>query len=218
MRYFNLSLVCCSILLAFSHTCYADVVLDAGFEDASSESFWTTVGTALADAVAPGIDPSEGTEVLQLIGAGDAPFSIAFQDVAVDGAAIRVGDQVAVSGILGQISNDQLGGLNNAFLEVSFVDASNVEFMDSLFQSARLDANSPSDVYLSSVTTFATVPSNAVSVRVKAVFEELSAGVVARSGSAFVDNVELVVISVPEPSSGLVLATGLLNLLIRRRR
>ena len=93
MRYFNLSLVYCSILLAFSHACYADVVLDAGFEDASSESFWTTVGTALVDAVAPGIDPSEGTEVLQLIGAGDSPFSIAFQDVAVDGAAIRVGDQ-----------------------------------------------------------------------------------------------------------------------------
>lgn len=217
MRYFNLSLICCSILLAIPSTSAADLVQDAGFEDLNSSLFWMAFGTADLDAPAPGIDPVEGTEVLQLVGNGDATFSIALQDIPVDGMSISVGDRVTLSGILGHTSNDPLGGSNTAFLEVSFVDAANNEFLDSMFQSARLDATSPTDLYLNGVTSSAIVPSNAVAVRVKAIFEELSVNDNGLSGSAFVDNVDLTVVSVPEPAAGLLIATGLAIFFARRK-
>jgi len=108
-------------------------------------------------------------------------------------------------------------GSNRAFLEVSFVDSMGNEFMDSLFQSAGLVSTSPTDEYLSLETSIAIVPSNAVDVRVKAVFDEQTVIPLEPSGAAFFDNIELVV-SVPEPSSALVLAIGALAASARRRR
>ena len=216
MRHIKFGILCCVNVLLLTHMCKASIVVpDSGFEDPNSGSFWTPFGTANFDAMAPGIDSIEGTETLQLSGTGDGNFSGVFQDFAVDGASISVGDQVAVTGILGHTSADPLSGLNTAFLEVSFVNSMGIEFMDSTFMSARLDAASPTDIYQTSITTFATVPSNAVEVRVKAVFEQLSFE--GLSGSAWVDNLGLVVV-VPEPSSGLLLAAGLLGFLARRKR
>ena len=86
-----------------------------------------------------------------------------------------------------------------------------------MFQSARLDATSPTDLYLNGVTSSAIVPSNAVAVRVKAIFEELSVNDNGLSGSAFVDNVDLTVVSVPEPAAGLLIATGLAIFFARRK-
>jgi len=51
---------------------------------------------------------------------GGARFTIAFQDIPVDGSSIGVGFEVPVVGIAG------------AFLEVSFVDSMGNEFADSL--------------------------------------------------------------------------------------
>jgi len=65
------------------------------------------------------------------------------------------------------------------------------------------------------LTSFATVPSNAEKVRVKAVFQEISNDVDI-SGAAFFDNLELTV--VPEPASVLLLATGILSIFVRRKR
>lgn len=216
MRQINFGIFCITILLVLTQRCHASIVVpDSGFEDSTSGSFWTSFGTANFDAPAPGIDPSiEGIETLQLSGSGDATFSGVFQDVAVDGASISVGDQVAVTGILGHTSNDPLSGLNTAFLEVSFVNAAGVEFMDSTFTSVRLSSTSPTDIYQNSITTFATVPGNAVEVRVKAVFEQASFD--GLSGSAWADNLELIV--VPEPASGLMLAIGLFAIAAKRKR
>lgn len=63
---------------------------------------------------------------------GGARFTIAFQDIPVDGSSIGVGFEVPVVGIAGQLSNDSLMGSNRAFLEVSFVDSMGNEFADSL--------------------------------------------------------------------------------------
>lgn len=89
--------------------------------------------------------------------------------------------------------------------------------MDSLFQSAELVSTSPADEYLSLATSIAIVPSNAVDVRVNTVFDEQTVIPQVRSGAAFFDNIELVV-AVPEPSSGLVLAIGALAGFARRKR
>ena len=211
------SLIVCSVLLLFAHNCEAGIVLDQGFENPNSTSFWTEFGDANTDASAPGIDPIEGMETLQLIGPGDSTNSGVFQDVAVDGISISVGNQVAVRGILGHTGNDPLAGSNLAFLEVSFVDASNVEFMDSIFISPGIGSTSTTDIYHSNVTPFATVPGNAVAVRVKAVFQQLSVNGNGLSGSAWIDNLDLLV-SVPEPSSGVLFAVCLVSTFARRRR
>ena len=217
MSHIKFSIIYCTFLLVLAHTCEASIVIpDSGFEDQTSSSFWTTFGIANSDAAAPGIDRTiEGTETLQLSGTGDGSFSGVFQDIAVDGISISVGDQVAVTGILGHTYGDPLSGLNSAFLEVSFVDSAGVEFLDSMFQSARISSSSLTDIYQTGVTTFATVPSNAVAVRVKAVFEQLSFE--GLSGSARFDNLGLVAV-VPEPASGFMLAAGFLAILARRRR
>lgn len=220
MVHFKFSLIYCAILAALAHTCDASIVLpDSGFEDPNSGSFWVPFGTADFDAAAPGIDPSvEGLETLQLVGNGDGEtFSGVFQDVFIDGITLNVGNRVAVTGIFGHTSTDPLAIANSAFLEVSFVDSSNNEFDDGLFRSAVLDSNSTPDIYQNGITTFATVPSNAVAVRVKAVFEELSVDPDVLSGSARFDNLGLVVV-VPEPASGFMLAAGFLVILARRRR
>ena len=137
------TILLCAAFLASALTCEASVILDPGFEDANSSSFWTLIPGASAnpDFLAPGIDPAqEGSQTLQLVGNGDpsgaARFTIALQDVPVDGVSIAPGFGVSVAGILGQLSSDTLLGSNSAFLEVSFVDASGTEFLASQFQSA----------------------------------------------------------------------------------
>jgi len=89
--------------------------------------------------------------------------------------------------------------------------------MDSIFQSVGIGSVSSTDVYLNEVTSVATVPGNAVSVRLKAVFEQLSVNENGLSGAAFFDNLELTV-TVPEPTSGVGLAAGLLLVFARRSR
>jgi len=218
MSHSKINLIGCVILLALAHVCEGSIV-DPGFESSPSTAF-VTFGDADPDFAAPGIDSTiEGSETLRLVGNGDpnAAFTIALQDVPVDGTTISVGNLVQLTGILGHTSNDPLAAGNTAFLEVSFVDASDTEFMQSIFQSALLGSTSQTDTYLNAVTTSATVPSNAVSVRVKAIYQQLATNDDGRSGAAFVDNLELVV-TVPEPASGLVLATGFLMVFARRRR
>jgi len=220
MSHFKINLICCAILLVLTPTCEASIITDAGFEAPNSGLVWLTFGDANPDADAPGIDSAiEGNETLQLIGNGDpdAAFTIALQDIPVDGVTIGTSYQVALSGILGHTSDDPLAGLNRAFLEVSFVDASGTEFMDSIFQSVGIGSVSSTDVYLNEVTSVATVPGNAVSVRLKAVFEQLSVNENGLSGAAFFDNLELTV-TVPEPTSGVGLAAGLLLVFARRSR
>lgn len=212
-------LVCCTVLLIIAQAVEAGVVLDPGFESAGSTSFWTTFGDSNPDVASPGINPIEGTETLRLIGTGDdsAILSGAFQDIAVDGTCISVGDLVTLNGIMGHTGADPLAGLNNAFLEVAFVDASNNEFLSSTFVSSVLDSTSTTDIYQTYSTPTAIVPTNAVSVRIKSVFVHLSDSPDGKSGAAWVDNLELIV-AVPEPSSGLMFATVLLPLISRRRR
>ena len=221
MSQFKIISLCAAFLLAFAFNCEASIV-DPDFEDANSSSFWSLFGSADPDFSAPGIaSAQEGTQTLRLVGNGDpsgfARFSIALQDIPVDGSQIAVGYEVSAAGILGQLGNDPLLGSNRAFLEISFVDASGTEFLASIFQSAELVSTSLPDVYQSVATSVAIVPSNAVDVRVKAVFEELTVTSGENSGAAYFDNIALVV-TVPEPSSGFVLAIGALAALARRGR
>jgi len=218
-------LICCLFLLVPTQYCESSIVAinDPGFEASVSSNFWTPFGTVNSDAAAPGIDFSvEGSETLQLVGNGSATAQISgvLQDVPVDGVNINVGYEVQLSGIVGHTSNDPLAGLNEAFLEVSFVDAAGVEFMESIFQSAGIGSNSPTDVYQNDVTSVATVPANAVAVRLKALFLQDPVNGVngsGLSGSAFFDNLEFTA-TVPEPSSALMLVAGCMAMLARRRR
>ena len=185
MSQFKIISLCAAFLLAFAFNCEAGIV-DPDFEDANSSSFWSLFGSADPDFSAPGIDlAQEGTQTLRLEGNGDDRFSIALQDIAVDGSQIAVGYEVSAAGILGQLSNDSLLGSNRAFLEISFVDASGAEFLASIFQSEELVSTSLPDVYQSVATSVAIVPSNAVDVRVKAIFDEQTVISGERSGAAY---------------------------------
>jgi len=211
---FSLICICCTALLMLTNVSDASIV-DGDFEGPNSSTVWTSFGTTFFDTTSPMI---VGQESVRLEGNGDpnAINSGVFQDIPL-GTNINTGFLVRLSGILGHTSSDPLTGNNRAFLEVSFVDAANNVIIGSSFQSAGITASSTTDVYHNNMTAVGIVPSNAVAVRVQAVFQELTIEDGVNSGAAFVDNLDLTV-TVPEPHTALLLATGLLAVFSRRRR
>ncbi len=203
------------LVFAIAPQCNAELILDNGFELASSlapDGPWIRFGVALPDSAAPGIDPTvEGSQTLQVLGDSAAvTFSGVFQDIAVDGINIGVSNEVELSGIAGHLGIDPIAGSNEAYLEVSFVDLLGAEFGQ--FRSSSIDANSATDQYFSLRTVSAVVPSNATEVRVKAVFVQPGTDV----GAAWFDNLSLAV-AVPEPSSALLFSVAAIFGLSRRR-
>ena len=220
MSRFKLSLVLCTAFMVLAQPCMASLILDPGFEDPNSSMFFVLNGDALPDFPAQMIDPAiEGNESLRLVGNGDqaARFSQAFQDIPVDGLNISVGDQVVLNGDIGQLSSDALFMANRAFLEIAFVDSSGSVFLGG-FQSVGIGSASPLDSFQSQTTPAAIVPSGATQVRVLAIFDEQTLISGENSGAAFVDNLELTVTGVPEPSTGSVIAAALVMIFARRRR
>lgn len=229
MIHFKISLICCTILLVSNHICQAGIIVNDGDFETTAGTAFTLTGTANPDVLTPSVllNPAfGGTESLQLVGNGDptgaANFSQAFQDLPVgsafaNGLTINVGDQVVLEGDVGQLSGDPLFSANVAFLEIVFVDSAGAVIFGPQFQSVGINSTSPVDSFQRQATAAAIVPAGASQVRFQAVFDEQSVVSGQNSGGAFFDNLE-VVVTVPEPSSGLMLAAGFLAIFARRRR
>ena len=202
----------------------ADLLVDGDFE----ASAWTTFNNAFQDVDAPGIDPAfEGAQSLKMFGNffGNPNFSGAFQDIAVDGSNLSVGDLIQLSGYMAHVSGDALGGPNVvSFLEITFVDIDGAhnggnplgEFGFGANKTADLLSTDPTDEWLFRTTAGVFVPVEAEFVRAKAVFIQNDT---VTGGAAWVDNMSLDLITVPEPSSmGVVLVGAVAGLVYRRRR
>lgn len=213
--------VCC---LGFQ-SAQADLLVDGDFE--LNPGAWSTFGNAFQEEMAPGIDaPFEGAESLKMFGnfSGGQNFTGAFQDVAVDGSNLSVGDLIQLSGYMAHLSGDALGGPNVvSFLEITFVDTDGAhnggnplgEFGFGANKTADLLHTDPTDEWLFRTTAGVFVPVEAEFVRAKAVFVQNDF----TGGAAWVDNVSLNLITIPEPSSmGVVLVGAVAGLVYRRRR
>ena len=175
---------------------------------------WNAFNNAFEDEDSPGIDSAvEGLDTLKAFGdfIDTTNYAGVFQDIAVDGMDIKVGDRVVLSGIVGHISGDAISGGNGAYLELAFVDSLNQEF--GAFTSTEVTASSATDVYFNLSTVQTNVPVNAMAVRVKAVFRQDADN---SSGAGWYDNLSL--IATPEPGSGLTFLVGCFGMAFFRRR
>lgn len=195
------------------------ILVDSNF-DANPNSAWTTFNNAFPDEVVPGIDAGiEGAETLKMFGnfTGGENFSGAFQDIAVDGAVLSVGDSIQLTAFMMHLSTDDLDDTTvRAFVEFTFVDTTGSlgEFGFGANASAALTGGDATDMWNSYSTPVAPIPAEANFVRIKAVFvqdDQSFAG-----GAAWVEGMELTV--VPEPSSTALLGIGGLAFAMRRRR
>ena len=212
-QFFRLSVVFV-LLLLLGNESKADVIADADFESPASAGNWTIFGVANQDAMAPGIDGAvEGVQTLSV--QGDDPqnqsFNGVFQDIAIN-PNLNIGFLVTLNGIIGHTSADPIRGSNSAYLEVSFVDSMGVEF--GLTPSTAITSSTPTDTYFAMTTGPVVVPTGATAVRFKAVFLEPAGNPI--SGVAWFDNFSKIV-SVPEPTSSVVLF-GLGMVAVSRRR
>jgi len=198
----------------------ADLLQDGGFEN-NPNTAWSVFGNGFPDEAAPGIDALfEESESLKMFGnfSGGQNFTGAFQDVAVDGVNVKVGDLVQLSGFIAQLSTDSLSEPNVAFLELTWVDTDPGglgEFGFGANKSADFTSANAADNWEFFITAGAFVPVEAEFVRAKAVFvQDSNAG-----GAAWVDNVSLVNLSaIPEPGAATALVMVGLTAFSRRRR
>ena len=194
----------------------ADVLDDGDFELTGGP--WVTSGAAFQDATNPGIDPLvEGSQTLRMLGnfEDSQNFSIAFQDIAIDGTDFSIGDEIVLTGIGGHTSANPLSGQNVAFIEVVFTTPFG-ELGGGLNTSMMFDSTTATDQYFDLITPVLTV-ANAQTIRVKAVFSQQADFA---TGEIWFDNLVLTNLStaVPEPGTTSFVAIGLIGLLVRRRR
>lgn len=216
MKILNAAAMAALAICLMAGTASADLLTNGGFE---STGTWITFGNTFYEP-APGLDPPfEGNQSLKMFGnfSGSENFAGAFQDIAVDGTNVAVGDLIQLSGYIAQLSGDALAGQNTAFFEITFVDAGNNEFGFGANKTADFNSASPIDSWEFRITDGVFVPVEAVAVRAKAVFVQQAD---AAGGAAWFENLALEnITAIPEPGSALALGLfACVGLLHRRKR
>jgi hypothetical protein len=136
--------------------CGANLLSNPGFE--SGLAGWTAYGNAIPNVLVPNIAQVpvyNGTNVFKVFGQfnGSDNYSGAYQDVPAS-----AGQSFTASGWVLTPSNDQIAGMNTAWVEVSFRDAS--ANILSLYRSAVLDTNTPPGLWLNFAITNQFNPTN----------------------------------------------------------
>lgn len=106
------------------------------------------------------------TQALKLFGTfNNNRFSVAYQDVAVDGVDYSVGDEIFLEGLIGHLSNDALAGSKRACIEIAFTyidNGINIVGFFNLSPSSFLDSSSATDLFINMRTPTIDIPSLAL--------------------------------------------------------
>ncbi|MEM7456967.1 MAG: PEP-CTERM sorting domain-containing protein, partial [Planctomycetota bacterium] len=190
---------------------------DGDFED-NPTTAWTTFGNAFLDGEVIGdLDQAagfSGAESAKTFGNfnGDPNFTGFFQDIAVDGVNLSVGDLIQMSGYIASPSGDAMAGGNLAFYEITFFSTALGEFGFGDNTSANFTSGDATDSWQFFTTEGVFIPAEAEAVRAKAVFVNIGFA----GGSAWFDNAQLQ--KIPEPASLSILGACALGMVARRRR
>lgn len=199
-----------------------NLLSNSGFESANLTN-WTTYGNLIGNTLTQNISQvavHNGTNVFKVFGqfTGSENYSGAYQDVPA-----TPGQSLTASGWIFTSSSDEIAGANNAWIEISFHDASSNTL--SLYRSAYITASTPPGLWLNfpvtnqynpatytfiSAVTNLVAPANTSFVRCQLVFDQPATA----NGSVYFDDLKLTAgetVAIPVPVN-LARAGNILNL------
>jgi hypothetical protein len=162
-----------TILFICSLVANAGLLIDGGFEKGGIPD-WQTEGQVFVESTL--LTLVNDTQALKIFGnfSSQNLFSVASQLIAVDGTNFSIGDKIQLTGLIGHLSGDALVGINRAYIEVGFANSTTSDLVN-LAQSAFLNANSTTDLFIEVTTPIIEIPDlvfgeNIAFIRVAAVF------------------------------------------------